>query len=127
VLGGIYTALGERTAAMGALPVVVPMPIPRKLPLTSHVVSAMETLGAAAEDSDLIALDLTSVFDDVVSDDLMLVTDHDWAHMNAEAHALIADELFRQLMTDGRINLSDQARALANGAHKRSGHLEQEQ
>lgn len=96
---------------MGALPVYIYLPLPYELPLNRKKVATLTTLAVQAG---FIVVDLSNVFDNQNPNELILP---DWMmHTNPRAHALIADALYNQLLSNAQIDLVNRARRVSAGA-----------
>ena len=106
-----YRQIVEECRAMGALPVYIYLPLPYELPLNRKKVATLTTLAVQAG---FIVVDLSNVFDNQNPNELILP---DWMmHTNPRAHALIADALYNQLLSNAQIDLVNRARRVSAGA-----------
>ena len=105
-----YRAILDECRRMGALPVYVFLPMPeerRPGPRGAWLVALARQLG-------FVVLDLSDVFAGDPPE--ALLTRDVYPHMNATAHALVAEALYRQLRTDPGIDLAHRAARVSAAA-----------
>jgi hypothetical protein len=100
-----YQQMVDQCKSIHAVPVFVYLPVPLELGMPRSI---MDQQLALARQAGCIVIDLSHIFDgrDVQS----LILSEGMHHCNAKADAIIADALYKQLVTDPRIDLLALAR-----------------
>jgi alginate O-acetyltransferase complex protein AlgI len=105
-----YARMVDQCKAIHAAPVLVYLPAPMELTLPR---SEMDEQLALARQAGFIVIDLSHIFDGLDPNGLMLP--EGMHHCNARADAIIADALYKQLVSDPRIQLLALSRQLIAG------------
>ena len=103
---------------MGAVPVYMFLPAPGlELPLTPERAAKAAMLKTLAARAGFVVIDLSHLFDNQTLEEVVACI---VPHSNAKAHALIADALYKGLMTDPRIAFANLARSASASAVRSS-------
>ncbi len=119
VLAWAYRQTAASIHAIGATPLALFLPLPENLPMTPAKIAAAAQQTAVLRRSGFAVIDFTSIFAHERPADLMLP--EPTHHSNVRAHRLVADALYRALLTDPRVGLTQAIAALRRHDHRGAG------